>query len=284
MGQGDSPGWQLVSPRSHYLVSRLAFLGAPSMTASPINFGTVAGDYAHYRPGFPEAFFDCIARAGVSTAGQRVLDLGTGTGSLARGFAARGAFVVGLDPSLEMLQEAVVLTRAAGLRVHYIRAVAEAIGLMDDAFDVVCAGQCWHWFDRVRVSREVARLLHPGGHALIGYFSYLADSGTLGAMTEALVLRYHPDWKFAGSDGRVPQFAADLAAQGLGGLETFEFDLDILFTQDDWRGRFRTCNGVFSLPQDKRAAFDADLRALLAVHYPNPIHVPHRVFGILAQK
>jgi SAM-dependent methyltransferase len=254
------------------------------MTTSPIDFGVAAGDYARHRAGFPDAFFDRVGRAGIGTPGQRVLDLGTGTGFLARGFAARGCCVVGLDPSPEMLREAVTLTRAADLRVHYVRAVAEATGLMDEAFDVVCAGQCWHWFDRARASREVARLLRARGCALIGYLTYLSDPGTLGAMTEALVLHHHPDWRFAGSDGRVPEFAADLAVQGLGGLETFEFDMGIIFSHDSWRGRFRTCNGVFTLPSEKRAAFDADLRALLATSCPDPVYVPHRVFGILARK
>jgi len=257
---------------------------AQSMTTSPIDFGPAAWEYARHRPGFPDAFFDRVGRAGIGTPGQRVLDLGTGTGSLALGFAARGCCVVGLDPSAEMLREAVALTRAARLRVHYVRAVAEASGFTEGAFDVVCAGQCWHWFDRVRASREIARLLRARGHALIGYLSYLSEPGTLGAATEELILRHHSDWGLAGSDGRVPQFAADLAAQGFGGLTTFEFDLDILFTHDSWRGRFRACNGVFTLPLEKREAFDADLRALLAASYPDPIHVPHRVFGILAHK
>jgi SAM-dependent methyltransferase len=254
------------------------------MTSSPIDFGSAAGDYARHRPGFPDAFFDRVCRSGIGTVGQRVLDLGTGTGSLARGFAARGCRVVGLDSSAEMLREAVTLTQAAGLYIQYVRGVAEATGLKDAAFEVVCAGQCWHWFDRARASREVARLLRAGGRALIGYLTYLAGPGTLGAATEALVLRYHPAWRFAGSDGRVPQYAADLAAQGLGGMETFEFDLDILFTHDSWRGRFQTCNGVFVLPPETRFAFDAELRAFLAASYPDPLLVPHRVFGILAQK
>jgi SAM-dependent methyltransferase len=254
------------------------------MASSPIDFGTAAGDYARYRPGFPEAFFDRVSRAGIGIPGQRVLDLGTGTGALARGFAARGCRVVGLDPSAAMLQEAVTLTRAAGLHVHYIRAVAEATGLKGGGFDVVSAGQCWHWFDRARTSQEVARLLRVGGRALIGYLTYLADPGTLGAATEALVLRYHPHWRFAGSDGRVPQYAADLAAQGLHNLETFEFDLDLRFTHEAWRGRFQACNGVFTLPPASRQAFDADLGALLTASYSEPLRVPHRVFAILAQK
>lgn len=254
------------------------------MTVSPVDFGTAAGDYARHRPGFPDAFFDPVGRAGIGTSGQRVLDLGTGTGSLARGFAARGCCVVGLDPSVRMLHEAVGLTRAAGLRVHYIQATAEAISLRDGACDIVCAGQCWHWFDRDRASREVARLLRPGGRALIGYLTYLSDPGTLGRATEVLVLRYHPDWQLAGSDGRMPQYAADLATQGLGHLETFEFDVDILFTHDSWRGRFRTCNGVLALSPEHQAAFDEDLCALLASSYRDPILVPHRVYGILAQK
>ncbi len=251
---------------------------------APPDFDLAAAEYARCRPGFPDAFFDRLRRSGVGIPGQRILDLGTGTGALARGFAGRGCSVVGLDPSAAMLREARDLTRGAGLRIYYVQGMAETVGHRDAAFDVVCAGQCWHWFDRRRASREVARLLRPGGRGLIASLSYLADPGMLGAETEALVLRYHPDWRFSGSDGRMPQFVSDLADQGLGSVETFEFDVEIAFTHEAWRGRFRTCNGVFPLPPETRAAFDADLRTLLASSYPDPVQVRHRLYAILARK
>lgn len=254
------------------------------MSRPLIDFGPVADDYARHRPGFPNPFFDHVRQYHIGVAGQRVLDLGTGTGTLARGFAQRGCRVIGLDPSPEMLSEAIALTRTAGLAVQYVRAWAEATGMKADAFDVVCAGQCWHWFDRGRAAAEATRVLRSGGYALIAYFTYLSEPGTPGEATEELVLRHNPDWALAGSDGRVPLFANDLTEQGLSHVDTFEFDTDVLFTHAAWRGRLRACNGVFAMPPEKVAAFDADLTALLRERYSDPFPAPHRIFGIVARK
>ena len=71
-----------------------------------VDFGKTASDYARHRVGFPEAFFDRLFREGIAKAGERVLDLGTGTGVVARGFARRGCHVVGLDRSNALLEEA----------------------------------------------------------------------------------------------------------------------------------------------------------------------------------
>jgi 2-polyprenyl-3-methyl-5-hydroxy-6-metoxy-1,4-benzoquinol methylase len=57
-----------------------------------VDFGRTAGDYAAYRAGFPDEFFSRLADMNVGLDGQRVVDLGTGTGALARGFARGGAW------------------------------------------------------------------------------------------------------------------------------------------------------------------------------------------------
>ncbi len=67
-----------------------------------IRFGRTAADYGRHRAGFPDALYDRLAAFGVGAAGQRLLDLGTGTGALGRGFALRGCRVTGLDPSPEL--------------------------------------------------------------------------------------------------------------------------------------------------------------------------------------
>ena len=77
-----------------------------SDSAPAIDFGRTAKDYGRYRPGFPPDFFARMAVRGVGVAGQRVLDLGTGTGALGRGFARRGCRVTGLDPSEALLAQA----------------------------------------------------------------------------------------------------------------------------------------------------------------------------------
>jgi predicted RNA methylase len=57
----------------------------------PVDFAKTAEDYRRHRAGFPGSFFDRLAAYGIGHVGQRVVDLGTGTGTLARGL--RGAAV-----------------------------------------------------------------------------------------------------------------------------------------------------------------------------------------------
>jgi Methyltransferase domain len=71
-----------------------------------VNFGPTAHDYARYRTDFPPGLFGGLAALGAGLPGQRVVDVGTGTGVLARGFAAAGCTVVGVDVAPELLAEA----------------------------------------------------------------------------------------------------------------------------------------------------------------------------------
>ena len=48
-----------------------------------VDFGRTAADYARHRAGFPEELFERLAARGIGRAGPRILDLGSGTGSLA---------------------------------------------------------------------------------------------------------------------------------------------------------------------------------------------------------
>ena len=105
-----------------------------------VDFGRTAADYVRYRAGFPALLFDELAARGVAPASLRVLDLGTGTGTLARGFAARGAQVVAIDSAEALLAEGRVLAEAADLDISFRRGRAEATGLADAAFDLVSAG------------------------------------------------------------------------------------------------------------------------------------------------
>ena len=54
------------------------------------DFGKTAQDYAQFRAGFPPSFFERLDTFGIGSAGQRIVDLGTGTGTLARSFAGQG--------------------------------------------------------------------------------------------------------------------------------------------------------------------------------------------------
>src|SRR6218665_4163128 len=86
------------------------------------DFGRTADDYVKHRAGFPESFFQRLAREGVLRAGLRALDVGTGTGTVARGLARWGCHVLALDPSASMLEGARSLASEAGLSIDWRRA------------------------------------------------------------------------------------------------------------------------------------------------------------------
>lgn len=251
-----------------------------------VEFGRTAADYARHRAGFPPRFFERLRASEVVRPGERALDLGTGTGTVARGLAALGLRVVGLDPSRAMLLEARRLAAAEGVRASWVEARAEAPGLAAGAFDVVAAGQCWHWFDRPRVAAEVARLLVPGGRAVIAHFDWLPHPGNVVEATERLVLAHNPAWTGAGTTGFYPRWAADLTGAGFVELESWSFDTEVAYTHEGWAGRIRACAGVAaSLPPERVAAFDRAHRAMLAERFPaEPLRVPHRVWTLVGRR
>jgi SAM-dependent methyltransferase len=213
---------------------------------------------------------------------DRVLDLGTGTGSLARGLALRGCAVTGLDRSTSLMGEAKRLDRESRVEITYVNAGAEQTGLPNRSFDLVTAGQCWHWFDRPRAAAEAQRLLLPGGLLMLAHFDWLPLAGSVVAATEDLIQAHNPKWGMAGGNGLHPWWFADLEQGGYGDIESFTFDLPVPYTHEAWLGRIRASAGVgASLPPDAVEKFDADHKALLARDFPqDTLITPHRVFVI----
>lgn len=247
------------------------------------DFGKTASDYGRHRAGFPDEFFDRLSATGILRAGMRALDLGTGTGTLARGLALRGCEVVGLDRAAPLMEQAAELDRNAGVVVRYLNAAAEDTGLPAASFDLVTAGQCWHWFDRPRAAAEASRVLKPGGRLVIAHFDWIPLPGNVAEATEMLIEKHNPKWKLGGGLGIHPLWASDIAIAGFRDIETFSFDVDTIYTHEAWRGRIRASAGVgASLTPDAVAAFDAELDTMLSERFPNdPMRVLHRVFAAI---
>lgn len=253
------------------------------MTVSGTNFGKAAADYGTFRAGFPDSIFERLAEFDIGLPDHAVIDLGTGTGTLARGFALRGCRVIGIDPDTRMTDEAKKLDRRHDVSIRYVTATAESTGLDAGTADVVTAGQCWHWFDQPRVITEVIRLLKPGGTLLIASFDWLPLVGNVVEATEELIMQYNPDWNFAGGFGMYPQYLPRLGEAGMQNIQTFSYDMNVGYAPEAWRGRIRASAGVAALDSDAAAAFDAELAELLSSRFPSAVlAVPHRIFAIVA--
>ncbi len=248
------------------------------------DFGLTSKDYARHRAGFPNSLFEKLSSRGIGKPKQSLVDLGTGTGSLARGFAARGCKVIGIDPAEEMLSAARTLNKGSEFPVDYRVATAECTNLASAAFDIVSAGQCWHWFDRLKAAKEALRILKPGGKVVIAHFDWLPLSGNVVRATEALIELHNPEWNMGGGLGMYPQWLTDLGEAGFHDIETFTYDIDEAYTPQAWRGRIRASAGVGgTLSSAQVKHFDEALGRLLEERYPGAIlKIPHRVFAVIA--
>jgi SAM-dependent methyltransferase len=249
------------------------------------DFGKTADDYARHRAGFPDSLFERLATFGIGAPGQAIADLGTGTGSLARGFARRGCHVIGIDPAESMLEAARELAERDGVTLEFRVARAEQTGLPPVSVDVVSAGQCWHWFDRPRAAAEVVRILKPEGWLVIAHFDWIPLSGNVVRATEKLIERHNPEWKLGGGLGLHPWWLRDLGEAGFRQLESFSYDVDVPYTPEAWRGRIRASAGVGgSMAPHQVEEFDRALEQLLASRFAaERLAVPHRVFAIVAR-
>ena len=130
----------------------------PSQRRSPersLSFGEEAAAYERGRPSYPPEAIDWLLPPGA----HDVLDLGAGTGKLTVRLVERGLNVVAVDPIPEMLE---VLTSSLP-DTPALLGTAEDIPLPDNSVDCVLVAQAWHWFDPQRATREIARVLRPGG-------------------------------------------------------------------------------------------------------------------------
>ncbi len=98
----------------------------------------------------------------------RVLDVGTGTGFVARTLAEMGHEVTGVDVSEDMLEVARDLSLRRGLNVEFLIGDAENLEFDDESFDaVVCRYVVWTLPDPDRAVREWTRVLRGGGKIVI---------------------------------------------------------------------------------------------------------------------
>jgi SAM-dependent methyltransferase len=234
------------------------------------SFGDDAEQYDRVRPTYPPALMDELLQPRPTT----VLDIGCGTGISSRLFMARGCEVLGLEPDARMASVA----RRHGVEVED--------GLFEEwdagarRFDLLVAGQAWHWVDPHEGAAKAADVLRPGGR--IGLFWNQANPGP--PTKEALQRAYA---RCAPELGRssvllgqrdVSLYAsiadAVRATRRFGDVSILLFEHDVVYPTEHWLDLTETHSDHRTLPPGQLAELLDALRpeieqsgGLVPVHY-----------------
>ena len=241
------------------------------------DWGKTSGDYVKYRDVYPEIFYKKIVERGLCIKGQKVLDLGTGTGVLPRNMYGHGAEWIGTDISENQIVQARLLSAGLGQNIEYRVVATENIDFPEASIDVITACQCFYYFDKEKVIPKLAKMLKPRGRLLILYMSWLPLEDKIAAASEELVLKYNPKWSGAGQI-RHPVFVSEAVHELFDVAHREEYDVDISFTREAWNGRMKATRGVgASLSAEEVAAWEREHKALLQKIAPEEFVIKHQV-------
>src|ERR1700732_3591607 len=130
-------------------------------------FATTAALYEELRTPYPPSFFREVAQRLALAKAHALIDLGTGPGLLALGFAPYVGRIVGVDPEPAMLVAASKAAERAAQDLTLIAGKAEELPDDIGRFDVVTIGRALHWMDRDLTLERLERLVAPDGGVLV---------------------------------------------------------------------------------------------------------------------
>lgn len=246
----------------------------PGMT---IDWGKTSRDYARFRPGPPPSFYEKMKTHGIGLSDQQILDLGTGTGVLAREFSKAGARVSALDISEGQIKMASTLADEEGLEIQFKVSDANTIPFDESSFDAITANQCFLYFDKEKVIPEILRVLKPGGVFSTSHFCWLPFEDKIAKASEELILKHNPNWTAHSFKGEIPEFP-QWAQKDFNLKSGFVYDEPIPFTWESWRGRIRACRGVGAALDEKAVdKFDNEHLSMLKNMVSENFNIIHRI-------
>ncbi len=133
------------------------------MTSHASRFQSTVPFYTRYRLAYPPRLIERVIELTGMSAGDPLLDLGTGPGLLAVPFAAAGMRVTAADPEPTMLAAAGEAARAAGVTLTLWNGGSEDLAPGMGPYRLVTMGRSFHWMDRAAALTRLDGMVAPGG-------------------------------------------------------------------------------------------------------------------------
>jgi SAM-dependent methyltransferase len=191
-----------------------------------------------------------------SVEGGDVLDVGIGTGIFARPFQQAGCHVLGVDPDERMAD----FEQKSGFAVEIAK--FEEWEPAGRTFDIVIAGQTWHWVDPVLGAAKAGEVLRLGGRIAL-FWNVMSFPPDLAELFSAVYRRVLPQFPFFqnGAPGGIESYSP-LLERTVDGLratgrvpepEQWTFEWERPYTRDEWLEQVPTFGGHSQIPPEQLA-------------------------------
>lgn len=235
-----------------------------------VTFDTVADRYHQARPAYPDELYTELISATGLRSGDRLLEVGCGTGKATVPLAERGFAITCLEPGPRLA----TIARRSLSGYPLVQIVSQALEDWQpsayEPFDLIFAATAWHWINPAVGFRRAWRLLRPGGHLAIWaaehvfppdgdpFFGELQDVyDKIGEGMPAGTRYFAP--------GEQPDDRAAIDGSGLFTVTSIRhFDWEISYTAEEYIALLETFSGHIAMAGWQRDRLYSEIRRRLA--------------------
>lgn len=241
---------------------------ADRRTELAATFNRAADLYQEARPDYPERLFDRLVAVTGLQSGDRILEVGAGSGKATLPLARRGMRVTALEPGPALAAHA--RKNLAGYPVEVVEARLEDWDGELATYAAVVAATSWHWVNPEVRYIAAARALRPGGHLATWAATHVFPPGgdtffdeiqeVYDAIGEGL-----PAGAPRPAPGQLPDEREDIEASGLFEVVTVDhFDWTVAYDAEGYIRLLRTFSGHIAMAPERRERLFTQIRRRLA--------------------
>jgi SAM-dependent methyltransferase len=212
-------------------------------------FDADAAAYQRTRPVGPPEMFDDLVRLARLSPGDRVVEIGCGTGQATVPLAERGLAVTAIELGPALAQ--VARRRLAGFpHVEVVTSSFEDWPANQGGADAVVAINCLHWIDPAVRYAKPAGLLKPDGAMVVGGWAWARPEDA-----EPFWAQVQEDYRAVGFEGSPPPSPAQIeawhfpaeASQYFEEVASLRYPFQLTYSAGDYLAQLATQSGTRAL-------------------------------------